>query len=248
MNTYVPLPNLGKTDFTFDPVTVSTFDQSMVRVDHNFTERDQLFGYWFWQRSPSTDTLAAPGATLPGFADYGHRDPQHWALDWNHTFSGNMLNEVRFAYNRVNALIRYPVKPTLPASFGFTGINPQSSEAAGLPVIPVIGYFTLGASVVPLTKLEQTYQVTDNFAWIKGHHSLKFGFAWHFAKDNSYTPAYDSGNSASVEVEHIRPATLERISSSEFLTSTCSSVVFSTLSEPRSTILSRRICSKSGRA
>jgi len=193
MNTYVPLPNLGKTDFTFDPVTVSTFDQSMVRVDHNFTERDQLFGYWFWQRSPSTDTLAAPGATLPGFADYGHRDPQHWALDWNHTFSGNMLNEVRFAYNRVNALIRYPVKPTLPASFGFTGINPQSSEAAGLPVIPVIGYFTLGASVVPLTKLEQTYQVTDNFAWIKGHHSLKFGFAWHFAKDNSYTPAYDSG-------------------------------------------------------
>jgi hypothetical protein len=174
-NKFVPLPNLGTNQFTFSPVTTLTADQHIWRVDHTFGQRDTITAYGYWQRQPSGDTLPFTGATLPGFSEHAKRHYNQYTAGWTHTFSSNVLNEIRFGYTRFNFDAVEPDNPTLPSSVGF-GITPQDGAVAGLPVITLTGLFTLGFSANgPQPRIDQTFQLDDNFSWVLGRHTLKFG-------------------------------------------------------------------------
>ena len=87
-----------------------------------------------------------------------------------------MINELRGGYNRFNYQAVYPENPTLPSSAGFS-ISPQDPGGAGLPYIAVHGLFALGFSEYgPQPRLENLYEGADNFSWVVGRHTLKFGF------------------------------------------------------------------------
>jgi len=176
MNQFVPLPNFGNL-FTFNPFTVNSADQYLYRVDHTFNARDTIWFYHFIQTNPSNDALPFTGSTLPGFPQFATRHTKQYAAAWMHTFSTSTLNEFRAGYTRFNFDAVEPVKPVLPSSAGFSGIVPQLPSKAGLPVIAITGLFTLGFSDNgPQPRIDQTYQLTDNFSQIYGKHSLKFGF------------------------------------------------------------------------
>ena len=177
MNQFVPLPNFATNLFTFNPVTVNSADQYLYRVDHTFNPRDAVWFYSFIQTNPSNDTLPFTGSTLPGFPEFATRHTKQYAAAWIHTFSTSTLNEFRAGYTRFNFDAVEPVTPALPSSAGFTGINPQIPSKAGLPVIAITGLFTLGfTDNGPQPRIDQTYQLTDNFSKVYGKHSLKFGF------------------------------------------------------------------------
>jgi hypothetical protein len=176
MNTYVPLPNVaGSNDFTFNPVTVNTADQYIWRIDHTFGPKDTITGYGYLQANPTNDTLPFTGATLPGFGEHAGRHYKQFTAGWTHTFSSNVLNEFRLGYTRFNFDAVEPNTPTLPSSAGFS-INPQNPKSSGLPVIALTGLFTLGFSTNgPQPRIDQTYQLDDNFSYVLGRHTLKFG-------------------------------------------------------------------------
>jgi hypothetical protein len=172
---FVPLPNLGTNQFTFSPVTTNSADQYIFRVDHTFGSKDTLTGYGYIQTNPTADTLPFTGATVPGFGDESKRHYKQFTLGWTHTFSSSVLNEARLGYTRFNFDAVEPQTPTLPSSAGFA-INPQDPAVAGLPVIGITGLFTLGfSSNGPQPRKDQTYGLTDNFTWVHGKHSFKFG-------------------------------------------------------------------------
>ncbi len=175
LNKYVPLPNFGATEYTFNPTLTLSQDQYITRIDHQF-RNDSVWFYLFQQRDASIQALPFFGSDLPGFPE---SDPDHifqYALTWNHTLGGNALNEVRIGYNRLVFISVEPVNPVQPSSVGFTGINPQSN-LSGVPTLPVTSFFSLGFSDNgPQPRIDQTYQVTDNFSLVKGRHTLKFGF------------------------------------------------------------------------
>jgi hypothetical protein len=176
LNQFVPLPNAANNIFSFNPVTNNTADQEIVRIDQNFKTKDTLYGYAFIQRNPSTDTLPFTGATLPGFGQQAKRDYRQVVVAWNHIFSPTVLNEARVGYTRFNFVAVKPQNPVLPSSFGFD-INPQNPADAGLPVIAITGFFTLGFSDNgPQPRIDQVYQFSDNFSYQLGKHALKFGF------------------------------------------------------------------------
>jgi len=174
-NTFVPLPTSGST-FEFNPVTTTTTDQYIGRVDANLTKKDLIWGYFFVQPTTSTDGLPFTGATLPGFAEQSLSHTKQFTLAWDHTFSGSTVNDFRVGYQRLNFVAVQPVKPVQPASAGFTGISSQNTAGAGIPLISLTGFFTLGFSNNgPQPRKDDTYQITDNFSKIIGRHSLKFG-------------------------------------------------------------------------
>jgi hypothetical protein len=83
---------------------------------------------------------------------------------------------MRFGYTRFNFAAVLPVAVQLPSSAGFS-INPQLTSAAGLPVMSVLGFFTLGFSNNgPQPRIDQVYQANQNFSYVLGRHTLKFGF------------------------------------------------------------------------
>jgi hypothetical protein len=204
MTTYVPDMNkscgTGCGEYDFNPTITGKQDQEIVRIDHTFSSKDALWGYTFIQRNPSANELPFSGATLPGFSSVSKSNSFSGTLSWNHTFSGSALNEARFGYSRLNFAANFPEKPTLPSSAGFN-ITPQYPDLGGLPIVNLTGYFELGfTNNGPQPRIDQTYQVNDNFSKIIGRHMIKMGFETRrmqvynpFASTNSGSFAFGGG-------------------------------------------------------
>jgi len=177
MNQYVPPANGASNAYNFSPSIARTDDEYITRIDQNFGSHDSIWGYWLWERNPTTSALPFQGSTLPGFAETDGFHAQQYALAWNHTFNPTTVNEARFGYFRFNYVSVFPQTPINPTAYGFTGINPQSLSVASIPALNVAGLFNLGFSIYgPQPRLENTYQAIDNFSKIIGRHTLKAGF------------------------------------------------------------------------
>lgn len=178
MNQFVPTAApTGGLLYTPVAVTPGKIDQELWQVDHTFNSKDSIRSYGFLQNNPTQDTLPFTGSTLPGFPEQAQRHAKQFTATWNHVFNPNVLNEARFGYTRFNFVAVEPVTPMLPSSFGFN-INPQlGGTNAGLPVMSLLGFFTLGFSNNgPQPRIDQVYQADDNFSYVIGRHTLKFGF------------------------------------------------------------------------
>lgn len=176
LNKYVPLPSVGNL-YEFNPAVTLIDDQYLTRIDETINSKDNIWGYFLWERQPDLRTIPFTGANVPGFAQVDQAHWQQYTAAWNHTFNGTTLNEARIGYTRLNFDSAAPQIPMSPSSAGFTGISPQLTSGEGLPVVNVLGYFDLGFSTNgPQPRIDQTYQATDNFSKITGNHTLKFGF------------------------------------------------------------------------
>jgi len=187
MNQFVPHANSGINTFGFNPVSTTSADQGIARMDHTLTSSDQLWGVAIFNHNLGTQGLPFTGATLAGFESHSTAETKEFTVAYNHTFNNSTLNEFRLGYWRLNFDAVEPNKVVLPSSVGFN-ITPQNPAAAGLPVIGVTGFFTLGfSSNGPQPRKDQNYQLTDNFSKVAGKHTLKFGFdVRRFQVDNPF--------------------------------------------------------------
>jgi hypothetical protein len=177
LNKDIPLPNFGTNVFSFNPTQTVTDNHYVFRVDYNFNQSNTVWAYGFINPNTTVDPLSFNGGDLPGFGEIDPSQAQHYTLAWTHTFSGTMLNEVRFGYNRLNLVASEPQTKLLPSSLGFTGINPQFPDQASAPLISIPTLFSLGFSIFgPQPRISNTYELTDNFSKVVGRHTLKFGF------------------------------------------------------------------------
>ncbi len=195
MNQFVPLPNTAANGYTFNPSTTLIDDQYIYRVDEDIRPQDSVWVYGLWEREPFSDTLPFDGASIPGFPDTNLQHWQEYTGSWSHTFSPTALNEARFSYFRFNYDAAVPVNPINPTSYGFTGIVPQTTTDASMPIVSLTGLFTLGFSAGgPQPRIENTYEAVDNFTKIAGRHTIKAGFTME--RFQVFNPYYDdlSGN------------------------------------------------------
>jgi len=159
---------------TFNPTTTGHQHQFLGRIDFKLTNNDALWFYGLWETRPTQDSLPFTGATIPGQPDSNLRHYWQDAVSWTHTFSPTTLNELRLGYTRFNYAAVTPVDPINPTAYGFTGITPQNA-AASLPVMTT-PLFTLGFSANgPQPRVQNIYEITDNFSKVWGHHTFKAG-------------------------------------------------------------------------
>lgn len=179
MNQYVPAANAAGNNFDFNPIESLKQDQYLGRIDEKISDKDAVWFYGLYENFPSTDTVPFSGADLPGFASSSPEKTYEYTAAWNHTFSPTTLNEARVAYLRFNFTANEPVTNINPTTYGFSGITPQVSSLSSLPIINLSngGFFTLGfSSNGPQPRVQNTYQFTDNFSKVWGHHTFKAGF------------------------------------------------------------------------
>lgn len=185
--TFVPLPTPGISNnrFAFNNNTLGSTNQYLGRIDFDPTARDQVSFYGFMQPNKATNTLPFTGATVPGFGQSSSSAIYQFVAGENHVFSGNVLNEFKLIYNRLNFIAVQPTNPIQPSSFCGTtsggtkscfAINSQNTVGAGLPATRTTGFFSLGFSTNgPQPRIDDTAEVTDNFTYQEGNHSWKFG-------------------------------------------------------------------------
>lgn len=167
-------------NFTADPVLKHTVNQFDVRMDHNFSGRDQMFGRVSYVNEPQY----LPGP-FQGFADGGaFQDGDQTDVSVNtvlsetHSFSPTMVNEARAGFTRIGASRNQPFANNLnniPGQFGISGI-PQVTNNGGLGSIFFEGLNTLGSNeFLPSVESSSTWQFTDNVTKIYGAQTLKTG-------------------------------------------------------------------------
>jgi hypothetical protein len=128
--------------------------------DYNISDRDQLRLRYVANNTSRIDV----SASLPAFYFPRPTNAKLFSASEFHAFQPSMANELRVAYNRFNDKIAVP-----------------DTQFPGLDMFPNIVLRDFGTQIgpdanAPQAVIQNTYQIADNLTWIKGNHSLKFGF------------------------------------------------------------------------
>ena len=130
-------------------------------MDYNISDKDQLRGRYIYNNAQFIDTAAA----LPVFYTTIPYKYHLVALSEYHQFTPMISNELRLGYNRVANTWGVP-DMTFPGLDAFPNLT-----------IDDLGGLNLGpAPNNPQYATQNLYQVIDNLTWVKGNHTLKFGF------------------------------------------------------------------------
>ncbi|HSM84588.1 MAG TPA: TonB-dependent receptor [Candidatus Limnocylindrales bacterium] len=151
-------------------------DSVIGKVDHRFSENDNLTGrYYFGDSDQSFPLALVGGGILPGFNTVTPTNVNILSLSHTHIFSPTLLTEIRFGYNRFHETFSPQDSTFDPSTIGLnTGVGAQDF---GLPQISVGGFATLGANTsVPRGRTDTNWQFFDNFSWVRGRHNWKFGY------------------------------------------------------------------------
>ncbi|MBV9441734.1 MAG: TonB-dependent receptor, partial [Acidobacteriaceae bacterium] len=109
------------------------------------------------------------------------------ALGWTWVPSSAMVNQLRGGFSRDNAHsdpVGVQLGTSQAASYGLNGI-PTNSFSAGIPPINISGLQRLGtAPWRPQVQIAQVWQLLDTLSWLKGNHSLMFGYEFRHESDN----------------------------------------------------------------
>jgi hypothetical protein len=199
LNLY-PSPNLPGlvNNFASTPVQSLTADSFDVRVDHNFSERDQIFARMSYTRNPRFvpgpfGGLADGGSFNMGDQTVGTRNA---AVSYTHMFSPNTINSFRLSYGRVHTLYAPTTQDQMgiPEQFGIQGI-PQVALNGGLPQLSLTGLAPFGQSTyTPINEWDDTWDLADSVTKIYKSHTLKAGFETMYLRFATYQPANPRGS------------------------------------------------------
>jgi carboxypeptidase family protein/TonB-dependent receptor-like protein len=190
------LPGLFN-DYTYDAPIRDDTNGVDLRVDENFSERDQMFVFGSWWHRPLYIPSSYPGLAGDAGNWAGLRDNRADALGVSetHFFSPTMINEARLGFSRspVSVVGSYGSKMGIPEQFGIQGI-PQVANNGGLPYISIQGLTTMGTSGwLPTIASSATWDLTENLTKVFGGHTFKGGFQGDYIMTPVLQPAWSHG-------------------------------------------------------
>ena len=182
-----PLPNLPQTtaglpyhNYQYGLTIPLDKDTLTERIDFNESAKSQWFGRYSWNDESTlenTGQITDDGETL-------YTRASQWVLSNIRTISPTKVNEVRFGYNslfnnitqqlagkeNVNTELGMPVVPTDPNSFGIPNIDFLNGNLS-----------TYGnPTSSPFQINDKYFEWMDNFSWVIGKHSLRFGGEYRY--------------------------------------------------------------------
>jgi Carboxypeptidase regulatory-like domain/TonB dependent receptor len=161
-------------------------DQGDLKIDYNLSSKDRLSGRWSQGhiRNPFSSTFALSGVSPQD------QPVRNASTQWEHTFSNNLLNELRLGFNVVDFSNPSNVAGSVGNFAQQIGIVGGNLYAPGLPSLNA-GNFSIGSDALFQDFHTSTPQVSDSFSITHGRHQIKLGFQYERIRlDNEY-----SGNS-----------------------------------------------------
>jgi hypothetical protein len=175
--------------FTFGGSQITTENFFTTRVDHKFSEKDNLAGSYMYDNSPSSQNDEFNNKLI-----FTKTRRQLVSIEENHSFRPTLINSIRLGYHR-----EYAAAPS-----GSKAINPLAADISlgyvpgdtvGFIGVPGLTFFTGGLSTqTPAEYNWNSWQVYDNVFLTKGKHSLKFGANVEHIIDNQTTPSQPGGD------------------------------------------------------
>jgi Carboxypeptidase regulatory-like domain/TonB-dependent Receptor Plug Domain len=168
----------------------------IAKVDENLTNTELLTGRYAFSQSYQIFPFGSPGgygtgSRLPQFAQTSPTRVQVVSVSLLSSLSPSKINEVRFGYSRYRTSFS-----SLDADFdpSSVGLNFGTGKL-GLPEFDFTNIENLGATgfSVPRGRTSQTFQILDNFTWLKGRHTFKFGGEFRRAAISNFNDNLERG-------------------------------------------------------
>ena len=185
--TGVKIAQAGSTDNT---------DEFTTKLDAQLNSKDKLSGTLGWSREPVLDPFSYAFGSAPfdayGYGALGNHHREFANVAWDRSFSPSLLNEARFTAQRMNIAQAFPAQ-TLPTP-GQLGIGITPDQSTGPSLIGFNRGLTLGFSPQgPTTEINNTFGASDTLSWLKGQHTMKFGFFASSFQNNTHYDYYVDG-------------------------------------------------------
>ena len=195
-----PVPNvdINGSNFRAEPRKTYSRNNFDVRIDHELTQKDNLFGTFSYEDQPSFTPSPFQNALDGGAFSDGTEDDSFRAvaISETHVFSPNLINEFRLGYNRINShRFQLNSDTDVSAQLQYPGV-PFAPNIGGLPQISINdGTATIGSSgFLPAIEKQNSYVLDENLTWVHGRHSAKFGTEIRREQFTLFEPASPRGD------------------------------------------------------
>jgi hypothetical protein len=190
----IPLPNQpgSSRNLISTEVESTNLDQYSVRVDHQVTSQDTVFGRLSVFRARAFQPFGSgklSEALVPGFGRELTTKSINLALSHTHFFTPNVFNEIRFGYLRAaGGQVSANRGVDFASSVGLLGTT-KNTDDMGYPQISLGGLFSnLGDPNTFVTREDTSFELYDNVFISRGKHKIKFGGYLYHLRFNPVNP------------------------------------------------------------
>jgi len=196
---FYPLPNTGDTSVLRASNYNVTVPRAMgkpyymtARLDHNFTDRDRVYGRFTLHQA----TNPVWEGNLPAFGERNQfRQNKAVTLSYTRIVGPALLNELRYGHAFNNNPVAGPLNgPEVVSDLGLQGLAPNLPNIAGVYKVNFPGAALTGLSQIDWTNpgfLNRAHQVQDQVTYMRGTHTFKSGAE---IRNTSYDEAIANGN------------------------------------------------------
>lgn len=197
-----PAPNRsGSQNFVSAAAGHYTVDQFSVRVDHRFNDHDNIAGSYQFADSSEFYPLSNPlcsARDVPGFGCDELQRTQQALVSWTHIFTPSMINDFRLGYSRFGFFrLQQDRDQNVIGALGIGGL-PGAGKTPfnnGAPETRVTGFVIIGGPTnLAQGRHDNNYNVVENMSWIRGSHTVKFGFDFRHVLFNSFFTNFGRGS------------------------------------------------------
>ena len=149
-----------------------------IRIDHNFSEKNTIFGRWIRRRTPYVLS-----SQLPQFVWTRFRSHAHTVINDTHVFSPRLVNSFRFGLKtdfiedgKETAGVT-PLKADQAIQrIGLQGVNqPGLKDVQGAPTLAITGFTGFSMPGGGVVNDNHMYSFANSLTWSVGRHVMKFG-------------------------------------------------------------------------
>jgi len=192
-----PLPNIPSQtvaplqNYLYNARVPVDKNQVTERIDFNQSQNSQWFGRYGW----TDESTLTPGMTVDGSTLFTRAS--QWMLSNTHVFSTNKVNEARFGYSSIFNVIAQQLA-------GIEDVDKEIGVPIPLPTgdlwgVPAVGLTNnltgFGNSTNgPYTIDNKYFQFVDNFSWVRGKHSVRFGGEYRYNEFPSFGNEFTRGS------------------------------------------------------
>jgi hypothetical protein len=167
-------------NYLANPIKTLNDYQGDLRIDHNFSNNDRLFGRFSFEEANQYLPTGLPDFGAPGgFSSNQTFDTsaKNIAISQTHIFKNNLINQFTAGYNRVfNYITSFGYGSNKSQELGIPGANlgnPETSSLTRMSIQNFVGVGDRGFS--PFQGGTNVFHYTNVLTMVKGSHALNFG-------------------------------------------------------------------------
>ncbi|MBI4484034.1 MAG: TonB-dependent receptor [Acidobacteria bacterium] len=160
----------GIAEFLSNPAQPTDDDYFQIRIDHQFSQSDSIFGRYTFDDA----SKFVPGDLPNHGTDLKSRN-QYLTLQERHIFSPTLLNVFQFGFQR-SLPQSFPLTPTFPSGFSINQFVPGGRYPGLLGSVTISGLSPLGAGATDIFRFpDNLFEYSDDLTLSRGRHDIETG-------------------------------------------------------------------------